>query len=71
MPFDRVTADLHDAVRNNGGEPEPGFWQRSVALLALARDGLLEWAKETARSFAERIRQSRDRGDRDGPGLER
>jgi hypothetical protein len=54
----------------NGGQPEPGFWQRSVALMASARDRALEWVRETAKTFVERLTKTRN-SDHDKPGLER
>jgi hypothetical protein len=68
-PFERFATDTKRAMRENGGEPEPGFWQRSAAMIVAARDRALEWVRESAQSFAERIRQSRN-NDRDN-GLER
>lgn len=58
-PFERLERDLSHAMRKNGGEPEPGFWQRGVALLAAAGERALEWVREKAQDFVGRILQQR------------
>jgi hypothetical protein len=68
--FDRMTRRMHEAARDNGGEPEPGFWQRSIALLSDLRDRTTEWMEKAARSFSERITRGRA-NDPEQPGRER
>jgi hypothetical protein len=53
-------------VRENGGEPAPGFWQRSIDLLAAARDRAVEWVRESAQHFVGLITRNRDRDHESG-----
>jgi len=72
--FERVAQETKRALRENGGEPYTGdgqsFWQRSIAVVAAARDRAASWIKETAQDFVGRFSQNRN-SDHDEPGLER
>jgi hypothetical protein len=64
--FSSFAEEMKQAVRENGGEPAPGFWQRSIDLLAAARDRAVEWVRESAQHFVGLITRNRDRDHESG-----
>jgi hypothetical protein len=75
-PFGRIVQKTKESLRANGGEPvtgegqSQGFWARSVALLAEARDELTARVKRTFDNWTARIGSDRASRQRDD-GMER
>jgi hypothetical protein len=69
-PFESFAEKTKEAMRANGGEPAPGFWQRGVDMLAQARDRALAWVREASPGFVGHLLRSRNT-DRNNSGIER
>jgi Relaxase/Mobilisation nuclease domain len=64
--FATFAHETKEAMRENGGEPATGFWQRSINLLAAARDRAVEWVRESAQRFVGLVTRTRNRDHESG-----